>query len=394
MDIKTIGKNIIEKFPEIASITLSELTQNSSFQDKLDKAGSIGSLLNIGIILFTEIRKSLKQPEERAFAVLLKIMLESAEKSLPEIKELSLKKITDSKEDFIKQLFDEFIGTMGLYSPPSRYLPYHPSIAKFTEKICEVIRKEHDEQQQYLAGDRIQLFVVNYNKYIVDIVEKELTDGNKELEDLLNTWEVRRTSKKLTDYLQSVHALRFAKRSIDKKYLSQYYIPNRTITVPTRTWGWRDYIIEKNYYSYNKWDIKQFLDSQNENEWSVVIGAPFGVGKTSFAIDITSNYAYDYINNPNSPDNYIPILVRLRDDLNKVYYQHNLDAVLNLISTAVGSNDVNILVVLDGLDEYHGDIQNILDLIDEKHAYDKFPKIKFIITTRMESDMPRKSADT
>lgn len=234
MDINAIGSKIIEKFPEIAS-TLSKLTENKSFQDSLDKAGSIGALLNIGIILFTEIRKSLTHPEERSFAALSKIMLESADKSLPEIKELSFKKITNSKEDFIKELFDKFIVTMGLYSSPSSYLPYHPSIAKFREEICEVIRKEYEEQGRYLSDERIRFFVFNYNKYIVDIAEKEATDGNKELQDLLDTWKVRRTSKKLTDYLEHVYALRFAKRGIDKKYLSEYYIPNRLIKVSTFT---------------------------------------------------------------------------------------------------------------------------------------------------------------
>jgi hypothetical protein len=72
-------------------------------------------------------------------------MLESGEKSLPEIKELSFKKIADSKEDFIQELFEKFIMTMGLYSSPSSYLPYHPFIAKFREELCEVIRKEYEE---------------------------------------------------------------------------------------------------------------------------------------------------------------------------------------------------------------------------------------------------------
>ena len=185
----------------------------------------------------------------------------------------------------------------------------------------------------------------NYNKYIVDIIEKEATDGNKELQDLLYAWKVRRTSKKLTDYLEYVYGLRFIIRGIDKKYLSEYYIPNRLIKVSAFTWGSPDKTIEQNYRSYNKWDVKQFLDSQNENEWSVVIGAPFGVGKTSFATDLVSNYAHDYLSNPNSPDLMFRYIVRLKDDLNNVYHQHNLDAVLDLITKAVGSNEVNILVV-------------------------------------------------
>jgi hypothetical protein len=75
---------------------------------------------------------------------------------------------------------------------------------------------------------------------------------------------------------------------MDKKYLGEYYIPNRLIKVSTNTWGSLDYTIEQDYRPYLKWDVKQFLDSQNENEWSIVIGAPFGVGKTSFATDLAS----------------------------------------------------------------------------------------------------------
>ena len=57
---------------------------------------------------------------------------------------------------------------------------------------------------------------------------------------------------------------------------------------------------------------------------------------------------------PNFPDNYIPILVRLRYNFNNVYDQPNLDMVLDQVSSALGTNHINIIVFLAGLDEYRG----------------------------------------
>jgi len=61
-----------------------------------------------------------------------------------------------------------------------------------------------------------------------------------------------------------------------------------------------------------------------------------------------------------------------------------------LISKALGYNEVNILVFLDELDQYRGDIESLIDRIHEIHRDDQFPRIKFIITTRMESGFPEK----
>lgn len=120
----------------------------------------------------------------------------------------------------------------------------------------------------------------------------------------------------------------------------------------------------------------------------VVIAAAFGIGKTSFVIDIASTYAYNYLNNPNMADDYIPIFVLVKDNLNKVYYQQNFNSVLSMISKATGSHEVNIVVILDGLDEYQGDTQKIVDMIYEKR--NEFSKIKLVITTRMKIDLPQK----
>ena len=323
MDIRGIGSKIIEKFPEITE-ALSKLTEDKAFQEKLGKAGSIGALFSIGIDLFGVIKKSLTPPEKRAFAALLRIMLESAEKTLQErefkeYSEISIEQIAQSKEDFINELFDKFIDTTELYSSPPSYLPYHPVIATFREQICGLIRKQHEQKQRYLPEDTIQMFIFEFNKYIIDTVQKEATSDTKELEDLLIRWQVRKTSRRLTDYLKYAHSLQFEIRPIDGKYLKQYYIHNRAIKVDTDTWGNLDNNIEQNYDIFRPWNIEEFLAS--ENEWYKVVAAPFGVGKTSFAKEITSTYAYNYLSNPNSPTNYIPVFVRLKDNLNNVYNQ-------------------------------------------------------------------------
>jgi hypothetical protein len=86
---------------------------------------------------------------------------------------------------------------------------------------------------------------------------------------------------------------------------------------------------------------------------------------------------------PNFPDNYIPILVRLRYNFNNVYDQPNLDMVLDQVSSALGTNHINIIVFLAGLDEYRGTVQNEINIVYEKSK--QFPNIKFVITSRMEA---------
>jgi hypothetical protein len=99
LEIKSVARKIIERFPEIA-YAISRLDENTTFKETINKAGTIGSLLYIGITLFGEIKKSITIPERRAFAIMMKIMLESAEKNLHRSYEISMKEITNSKEEF------------------------------------------------------------------------------------------------------------------------------------------------------------------------------------------------------------------------------------------------------------------------------------------------------
>ena len=70
--------------------------------------------------------------------------------------------------------------------------------------------------------------------------------------------------------------------------------------------------------------------------------------------------------NPANTENYIPILVHLKDNFNNVYGKRNFDAVLSLVTNRDESKERKILCILDGLDEYRDKASIIEKIIDYK----------------------------
>ena len=105
---------------------------------------------------------------------------------------------------------------------------------------------------------------------------------------------------------------------------------------------------------------------------------------------------------------YIPIFVLLKDGLERVYNDLNLDEVFDrIIAPDNNSNEKafnrNILLLLDGLDEYHDnnadqeknlsdnskDIKMLMEKI-ENDFLTKYRNLKVIITARLQHDLPSK----
>ena len=104
---------------------------------------------------------------------------------------------------------------------------------------------------------------------------------------------------------------------------------------------------------------------------------------------------------------YIPIFVLLKDGLERVYNDLNLNEVFDrIIAPDNNSNEKafnrNILLLLDGLDEYHDndadqeknlsdnskDIKMLMEKIE--NDFTKYRNLKVIITARLQHDLPSK----
>jgi len=161
---------------------------------------------------------------------------------------------------------------------------------------------------------------------------------------------------------------------IDGKPLSEYYVKSNSVIMPINTWSksYKDIEIGK----YTSWNIEDFLNDPYQG--IVVIGAEFGTGKTSYARYITHLYANRCLNNGSD---YFPILVKLRSGLNNVYGTYGLDYVLNIVTNDGQKKDRKILLILDGLDEYKGEIRELIERINSYQR--EYRNMKVIITTRL-----------
>jgi hypothetical protein len=115
----------------------------------------------------------------------------------------------------------------------------------------------------------------------------------------------------------------------------------------------------------------------------MVIGAPFGIGKTSLAIYLAYKIASKYLEEPDNEYNYIPIYVPLKGKLTVIDKdQNSLDDKLSSIVGEGEAKKRKILLICDGLDEYGEDVSKLRDILGKKRS--EVPNMKVIITTRLE----------
>ena len=75
------------------------------------------------------------------------------------------------------------------------------------------------------------------------------------------------------------------------------------------------------------------------------------------------------------------MLVLLKDKLDNVFYDNNLDYVLDFIVSPEAGKKRKILLILDGLDEYDGNVSSLLEYLGKKHKV--LSNMKVILTTRL-----------
>jgi uncharacterized protein YjbI with pentapeptide repeats/nucleoside phosphorylase len=179
----------------------------------------------------------------------------------------------------------------------------------------------------------------------------------------------------LKNYLKKIKNEFEEPNPIDHKRLKEYYVQSSLILTSGETWSTPDELVRG-----KKWSVDDFL--RDTTKWMIVIGAPFGTGKTSFVKYLAFKYAEQCLSqNREAP---FPILVRLREmtDISSgfVYEQETLESILRKIWMENKSRKV--LLILDGLDEYGGELHSIFQYLTKLH--NEFgEKVKVIVTSRL-----------
>ena len=189
--------------------------------------------------------------------------------------------------------------------------------------------------------------------------------------------EISKIREELEDYLKTVKKDFEEKNPIDGKSLSSYYVESSFKLTKGETWNKKDEEVKG-----EEWKVEDFL--KDDKRWRIVIGASFGLGKTSFVKYLAYKLANLCLSNE-SECSYFPIVVNLSglEDVKScsVYNQENLDY---FISNIIKENESrNVLLILDGLDEYEGEIKDLFNYITELHNKYEKVKVKVIVTSRL-----------
>lgn len=265
------------------------------------------------------------------------------------------------------------------------------------------IKKEFRMAYQYIKSERLELIILRHNspqvKYRNEQFELEtgidlsipnqasfLNEANllDVIPDVFNNEKYSPYLNKtramlLEDYLKICITAVDKKDVLDKKSLNKIFVWNKTILISTDHWNTNEQEIPSS--ESEDWNIDKFL---NSNERYVLVGAPFGIGKTSYSYMLAANMAEKYLTEFNS---FIPIYVPLRDHFNNIDDNGNdFQTILSLVP----NNQSKILFIFDGIDEY-GEGEEITSLYNDrvKPYLKDYPNSKFLLTTRLKAGLPR-----
>jgi hypothetical protein len=183
----------------------------------------------------------------------------------------------------------------------------------------------------------------------------------------------------LEDYLKNCISVVGKKDVLDKRSLREIFVWNKALSVSTDHWNTNEQEIPSS--ETEDWNFDKFLKSDVRY---ILMGAPFGIGKTSYSRMLAANMAEKYLTEFNS---FIPIYVPLRDHFNNIDDNGNdFQTILSLVP----NNQSKILFIFDGIDEY-GDENEITSLYNDKIKpyLNDYPNSKFLLTTRLKAGLPK-----
>ncbi|MFZ0512289.1 MAG: NACHT domain-containing protein [Candidatus Nitrosopolaris sp.] len=229
--------------------------------------------------------------------------------------------------------------------------------------------------------DLIPNFILKF-----DITLEQKVDNDPDIQPFKKWYTVVEGTKNLRRHLQDSRLLIDKTNSIDQKSLKYYVENNAVLLTDLETWDKE----EEDYKGKDREATDLIIDFLKEKGWYMVIGAPFGIGKTSLAIYVAYKIASKYLEEPDNEYNYIPIFVPLKDKLAVTDEdQNSLDDKLRSIIGKGEAKKRKILLICDGLDEYGEDVSKLRDILGKKRSED-LPNMKVIITTRLEAGLPQK----
>ena len=363
--------------------SFGDLLDKGALKDDLGKVGTIGGLIKLGLDLYEQVKDQSQTDEERAFYSFYKVAFESAKESIPS--EIDRIRITDVLDENTKK---ELFQTFRKLDEWNGYLPDHPTIIQFRTLICDILRRVQYNNLVH-NNNLIRDFIFKFN-----ITLEEKADNDPAIKPFKSWSTLVERTKDLIRHLEYSRLLIYKTDPIDEKSLEEFYVENNALFL-TDLYTWEK---EDDYFRQEKVErdvgheskvsdlIISFLKEEN---WYTVIGAPFGIGKTSFAIYLTSTIAAQYLKDPNNECNYVPIFVPLKGKLKNIdEKQSSLDAKLRSISGEGEGKKRKILVICDGLDEYGKDEAELKNDLEKK--LENLPNMKVIITTRLEAGLPQK----
>ena len=406
----------------------------------LELNGLIG-LVATGLTIYDKWQKSKQTFEEKAFDSLIKKVFVTAEELL---KEIRTEFLNNTNHSYYNKDDDDRVDKKNYHLVKEIKIDYlnRDKKAKLLADLLssfEVNNDTHSIEELHSildmpAIDSFKSLIMrhlqeNYNNYenriILDYFDKNfkptlefIIREDKDLRNFRELIKAREKHTELEKYLKFVieeYQRDFADSEKDYRDNSDKDIDFKFVSSQSTTYQKPHYISDRKAIelSIGKWDIsekeieikyssdidnvdfliKDFIENESKKYTHyLVIGASFGIGKTSLIKRIAATYA-KRCNARNSE--YVPIIVYLKNGLDKVYHQMTLEQILEIIvplsnsQTSTEKYERKILLIVDGMDEYRGN-EGIINLIlkYKKNIFEKYKNIKVILTTRLIAGLP------
>ncbi len=361
-----------------------EVIKDENVHQALSAVGIIGPVFKLGLSVYNVVSKYSKSHD-------LYFIYHHALKAYDAtLEHLQIDKKNDqiSENENIRLLSVLFKKVSG--NPQDTSIFSHPIVQYLKSTTLEFFEKNN------LQDKWVSFFIYFDNKLYNSIKDD---DAYKNLKD---KWESDQNYINTQNYFEKLSTELIAvPNPIDNKLLSKYYVAGRLIklnigTIDPKTgkrFEFLDDIECEELYAHknDRFEIDDFLGSGIENRTKFIV-APFGNGKTSFARQQLLKKQIGKYLRSSSP--WLPIYIKMENGIEKAYGDLELK---ELITEFLKSNDKKILLICDGLDEYLGNGQKLLEDIDkilkELRLKNNSSGIvindwKKIVTTRPESGLP------
>ncbi|MBV9176364.1 MAG: pentapeptide repeat-containing protein [Nitrososphaeraceae archaeon] len=416
--------NFFAKFSEFSKNiipSLKDLISDKQFQTDLDRAGGIISLIGVGLQIYDTAQRNLETDEDRASNSLIRIVFATAKNALKN----ASKKYFDGEE--IKVNMDMSMKKAILQNVFESFKAYYDddndaSFASITDVSAITSFKSSlvSQLKQKVKGDNTSK-LITYFEETFDALFEINTENDPDIQKIEVVIEIIRRQRQLENYLNYIITesekdfLKDLVREPSHTFDSHYYIEKRRgLMLDTeKYWNSTDNEVQEEYHKIikdnNEIDddvekiIDDFVKDNSVANSYLFIGAPFGLGKTTLAKKLASKYANGYLKLKRKSQ-YIPIIVLLKDGLDRVYKTLNLNGIFEKVIAPDSNNRAfnrNILLILDGLDEYRDDENQEKTLSDNSKDikklmekiqtdFEKYRNLKVIVTTRLQEDLPNK----